>query len=433
MSKINEVYIKPNREEKIIQFGEGGFLRAFFDWMLQKANDEGVYNGSAVVVQPIEKGMCGMLSEQNCLYTNIIRGVEGVESRVIDVISRCVNPYEDYEAYLSLADNPKAEIIVSNTTESGIAYKYCDFPENQVPDSFPAKLTALLYRRYNKGLKGFLLFPCELIEKNGEKLKEIVLKHAEDWKLEAEFINWINKENQFCNTLVDRIVPGYPRDEKIELDYEDNMINTAEYYHLWVIEGDIKGKDVLTFDKAGLNIIWTDNLSLYRTRKVRILNGAHTSTVAYAMLGGIETVMDVMQDEKMSTYIKDVVFGEIMPTLELPENELKEYAENVLQRFSNPYIKHYWRSISLNSVSKFKVRVLPSLLQYYSRFNKLPEKLVFSLYCLIKMYKTMDIDDDAAVIAKMKNGTVAQILADKTLWDTDLSFLLAEVSKYDNK
>lgn len=432
MKSISEVYNKNGQTERIIQFGEGGFLRGFFDWMLKKANDENIYKASAVVVQPIEQGMCDMLTKQNGLYTNIIRGVEGVEKKVIDVISRCVNPYRDFEEYLSLADNKDMDIIISNTTESGIVYKFCEYTPDKTPASFPAKLTLLLHRRFKNGLGGFLILPCELIEKNGEKLKEVVLKHADDWKLGSDFTAWINEKNTFCNTLVDRIVPGYPRDEKIELDYEDNMINTAEYYHLWVIEGDASLKERLPFDKAGLNIVWTDNLSLYRTRKVRILNGAHTATVAHAMLNGFETVLDVMQDEEMNSYVRQVVFEEIVPTLELPEEELKEYAENVLQRFNNPYIKHYWRSISLNSVSKFKVRVLPSLLQYYEKFSKLPEKLTFALYSLIKLYKTMDIQDDEAVVAKMKNASIKEILSDTSLWDTDLSFAYQEVSKYED-
>ena len=219
---------KTARCERVIQFGEGGFLRGFVDWMLQKVNEKSDFNGSVVVVQPIEQGMCDMLTQQNGLYTNIIRGVEGVETKVIDVISRCVNPYRDFEEYLSLADNEAMDIIISNTTESGIVYNFCEYTPDKTPTSFPAKLTLLLHRRFKNSLGGFLILPCELIEKNGEKLKEIVLKHAEDWKLGDEFTAWINNENTFCNTLVDRINTGYPKDEKIDLeDVKNNLPKTA--------------------------------------------------------------------------------------------------------------------------------------------------------------------------------------------------------------
>ncbi|MBQ9965132.1 MAG: tagaturonate reductase [Clostridia bacterium] len=432
MKSINEVYIKPNRTERIIQFGEGGFLRGFFDWMLEKCNNAGVYDGSAVVVQPIERGLCDKLSEQNCLYTNIIRGVEGVEQDVITSISRCVNPYEDYNAFLELAENKDAKIVVSNTTESGIVYEYVEYNEKSVPKTFPAKVTALLKKRFECGLEGFIFLPCELIEANGTNLKTCVLKHAADWNLGEDFISFVENDNIFCNTLVDRIVTGYPRDEKIDLPYIDNMVNTAEYYHLWVIESDRDVSALLPFKKAGLNVVYTDNLTNYRSRKVRILNGAHTSTVAFAMLNNIETVKDAMENDLTKSHLETAVFDEIIPTLTLPIEELKDYANSVLTRFKNPYIRHFWRSISLNSVSKFKVRVLPSLLEYHSKFGKAPERLTFALACLIKLYKTMEIDDDAEVIEKMKSGSIEEILADKALWGEDISFLLAEVSKYDN-
>ena len=416
---------------KVIQFGEGGFLRGFADWMLKKLNDKGLFNGSVAVVQPIQNGLCDMLSAQNCVYTHIIRGAEGVETTKIDVISKCVKPYDDFEAYLDLAKNPDARFIISNTTESGIVFSADDKPTDVPPKSFPAKLTLLLKRRFDLGLNGFIFLPCELIDRNGDNLKKTVLQYAELWGYEKAFVEWIEKENVFCNTLVDRINTGYPKDEKFDLGYEDNMINTSEFFHLWVIETDIDLEKELPFSKAGLNVIVTkDALERYRTRKVRILNGAHTSFVPYALLSGFDTVKSCMDDEKMRSFIRACLFEEIIPTLDLPKAELEEYAENVLVRFSNPYIKHYLSSIALNSVSKFKVRVLPSILEYKARFGTYPKNLTFSFAKLIEFYKNGTPNDAPEVMELMKKKTVSEILADKNLWGEDLSDMVSEVEKY---
>ncbi len=420
------------RPERVIQFGEGGFLRGFVDWMIQKLNDAGEFNGNIVVVQPIEQGMCDMLTAQNCGYTHVIRGVEGVEKTIVNSISRCVKPYEDYDAYLALAHNPDFRFIVSNTTEAGISYSEGDKLSDRPAKSYPAKLTALLYERFKAGLGGFIILPCELIDQNGVKLREIVLRYANEWELGADFINWVEKENHFCFTLVDRINTGYPKGEDMNLGYEDNLVNTSEYFHLWVIQGDAKLAEEIPFHKIGLNVIWTDNLEMYRTRKVRILNGAHTSTVAYAMLSGFDTVKSCIEDEKMYAYIKKCVFEEIIPTLDLPKEELVEYANSVLERFANPYINHYWSSIVLNSVSKFKVRVLPSITEYIKRYNKMPETLLFAFAQLIKLYKTDMANDDKDVMEFMKNASTKEILANTSLWDEDLSYLYDEVKKYED-
>lgn len=414
--------------ERIIQFGEGGFLRGFVDWMLQIVNEETDYEGSVVVVQPIEKGMCDMLTAQNCEYTHIIRGVEGVLEKKINVISRCVKPYEDWDAYLALAENPDFRFVVSNTTESGIVYKEDDKATDMPPASFPAKVTLLLKRRYDLKLGGFVFLPCELIDKNGKNLRECVIKCARNWGFDEEFISWVENENVFCNTLVDRINTGYPKDENIESD--DKMLNTSEYFHLWVVEGYDKLFDEIPFDKANLNVIVTNELEKYRTRKVRILNGAHTSMIPYALLSGLETVKDCLEDEKMSAFLRRCVFEEIMPTLDLPKEELEAYASSVMERFANPYIKHYCSSIALNSVSKFKVRVLPSLEEYIVRFGKMPENLLFSFAQLIKFYRTDMTNDAADVTEFMKTATVEEILANETLWDKDLSYLVEGVKKY---
>ena len=422
--------------EKIIQFGEGGFLRGFVDWIVSITNEKSDFGAKVVVVQPIEKGMCDVLSAQDCTYTHIARGLlngeKVVDTKKIDVISRCVKPYDDFDAYLDLASNPDFRFVVSNTTEAGIAFSADDKMENAPDITFPAKVTLLLKKRFELGLKGFIFLPCELIDKNGETLKKYIIDYAKMWNLGDDFISWVEKENIFYNSLVDRIVTGYPRDEKIDLGYEDNMLNTSEIFHLWVIEGPKEITNEFPFDKAGLNIIVTDNLERYRTRKVRILNGAHTSMIPYAMLCGIETVGDCMNDDNMSAFVKRCVYDEIIPTLDLPKEELISYADDVFERFNNPFIRHFCASISLNSVSKFKVRVLPSILEYIKRYNKMPENLMLSFYKLIEFYKKGTPNDDAEIIDFMKNKSIAEILANKDFWGEDLSFLYKEVSKYDN-
>ncbi len=419
--------------EKVIQFGEGGFLRGFADWMLQLVNEKTDFDGKVVVVQPIKNGMCDMLTEQDCKYTHLCRGVEGVDVKKIDVISRCIKPYDDFGAYMALAENPDFRFVISNTTEAGICFKDSDKFSDTPADSFPGKLTQLLKKRFDLSLGGFVFIPCELIDKNGENLKKCILQYADLWNLGDGFKNWIEKENIFCNTLVDRINTGYPKDEKIDLGYEDNLVNTSEYFHLWVIEG-YKGLfEEIPFDKCGLNVILTDNLEMYRTRKVRILNGAHTSLVPYALLEGFDTVKSCVDDEGMKEHIRKCVYDEIIPTLDLPREELIDYADNVITRFSNPYIKHYLSSIALNSVSKFKVRVLPSILEYIKRYDKMPQTLIFAFAKLIDFYRTDMTNDDKEITEFMKTASVDDILARSDYWGEDLTFLKDEVMKYVNK
>ncbi len=429
---------KPKRTERIIQFGEGGFLRAFVDWIVQLTDEKTDFDASVVVVQPIEKGMCDMLEKQNCVYTLIMRGLKDgvptVDKKVIDCISRTVQPYRDFDEYLKLAENSDFRFVVSNTTESGIAFDDSDRPDNAPNITFPAKVTMLLKKRFDLGLNGFIFLPCELIEKNGQTLKKYVLEYAKLWNLGTDFEKWVEGENIFCNTLVDRIVTGYPRDEKIDLGYEDNMLDTSEIFHLWVIEAKDDEQKILKnefpFEKAELNIIVTDNLDRYRTRKVRILNGAHTSMIPYALLSKIETVGECMKDEKMSRFVKECVFDEIIPTLDLPTDELIDYANNVFERFSNPYIKHMCSSIALNSVSKFKVRVLPSILEYIKRKGEMPKRLLFSFARLIEFYKTDMPNDDKDVMKFMKESDAKTILSNEKLWGEDLSYLAPEIEKY---
>ncbi|MFC2282703.1 MAG: tagaturonate reductase [Lachnoanaerobaculum saburreum] len=413
-------------KERIIQFGEGGFLRGFVDYFFQKLNDKGLFEGSVVVVQPIKTGMCDMLTAQNCEYNLFLRGVDNGkvvdEHTHIDVISRCINPYKDYEEYLSLAKNPDFRFIVSNTTEAGIVYeddnKLSDAPAN----SFPAKLTALLYERFKAGLPGFIILSCELIDHNGEELLKCCKKYALKWELGEDFGLWLEGENSFCSTLVDRIVTGFPRDEHKALEerigQSDNMMDTAEIFHLWVIQGN--HEDELPLQKAGFNVVWTDNVDPYKKRKVRILNGAHTSMVLAARLYGLETVGECMKDEKVSSRLRKSVFEEIIPTIGDTEDNRK-FGEAVFERFANPFIKHQLLSIALNSVSKFRARVLPTILEYKAKNGQYPKILSFSFAALIAFYKTDEANDSEEVVKFMKNASVADILKREDYWGEDLS------------
>ena len=408
------------RKETILQFGEGGFLRGFFDWMLEKMHRAGVYDGQAVVVQPIREGKCRVLSEHGCRYTHIMRGSEGTEKTEISSISRAFSPYEDYDAYLKLSENPALRFIVSNTTEAGISYVAGDTLSDRPPKSFPAKVTALLWRRYQAGLPGFVFLPCELIDRNGDQLKKIVLQYAAEWSLPEAFRSWIEQENTFCCTLVDRIVTGCPREEFPEPELEGGLLNTSEYYHLWVIEGAENLFCELPLDRAGLNVILAKNLDAYRTRKVRILNGAHTVLVSYAYQKGFQTVGECLADPEISAFLRRCIFDEIIPTLELPKQELEEYAQEVLVRFQNPYIRHQLSAIALNSVSKFRVRVLPSILEYHKRFGRLPEGLTTALHGLVKLYQTDLANDLPEVTAALSGHSEQEIFQNKNLWGCNL-------------
>ena len=402
-------------KERIIQFGEGNFLRGFCDYFIHKLNEKGLYDGKIVVVQPIENGLIDILNEAGGEYNLFLRGIENgevvSEQTKITSISRGINPYKSYSDYLELAKNPDMRFVISNTTEAGIEFVNTDKLEDRPAKGFPGKLTALLYERFKTGLSGFVMLPCELIDNNGDRLKECVLKYAKLWNLGEKFECWIEVENHFCNTLVDRIVTGYPRDEIEELTqkigYEDKLIDTAEIFHLWVIAGDFEAE--LPFKKAGYNVIWTDNVDLYKRRKVRILNGAHTSLVPYAMLRGFKTVGECMENDEMKGFLKACIFDEIIPTLDLPKNELESYATSVLERFSNPFIKHMLTSIALNTVSKFKVRVMPSIIEYKKRFGKTPENLMKAYEAFYQFYKTDMANDTTEDISFMKNHTQDEV------------------------
>lgn len=422
-------------KERVIQFGEGGFLRGFVDYFLYKLNEKEVWEGKVVVVQPIEKGMCELLSSQNCEYNLYLRGIENGETvnerTHIDVISRCVNPYTEFDAYMELAANPDMRFIISNTTEAGIEYLGTEKLTDRPAKSYPAKLTQLLYKRYELGLPGFILIPCELIDNNAGFLKEYVLKYAKLWQLPEGFTKWINEECDFCNSLVDRIVTGYPRDEAEELwkeiGYQDNCLDTAEIFHLWVIEG--HHEDELPFNKAGYNIVWTDDVKPYKKRKVRILNGGHTSMVLGAYLYGLTTVGECLKDETVSAFLKKCIFDEIVPTLGNTETDIN-FGKAVLERFSNPFIKHQLLSIALNSVSKFQVRVLPTILEYKEKYGAYPPALTFSMAALIAFYRTDNANDGEEIMKFMKDASVADIMARTDYWGGDITDMTGVVENY---
>lgn len=464
--QLNKASFKGYNEypEKVLQFGEGNFLRCFVDWMFHELNKKGNFNGSVVVVQPIDKGMVDMLNEQDGLYTLYLRGLKNGEAvsnhETIDVISRGLNPYTQFDEYLKTAENPEMRYIVSNTTEAGIAYNESDVPSAQPPVSFPAKLTVWLNHRFNTfngdTTKGVHIIPCELIDKNAFYLKKYILQYAEQWNLGEGFVKWINEACTFSNTLVDRIVPGYPK-ERIaeiteELGYEDKQVVEGEHFHLWVIEGPEELAKELPFPSIGLDVLYVKDVTPYKMRKVRILNGAHTTLVPVAYLYGIDTVRESVEHPVVGEFLKKAIYEEIIPTLDLSKEELEKFASEVLDRFKNPYIKHLLMSISLNSFPKFETRVLPSILEYVKRKGEVPQHLVFSLAATIAFYKgkrgeeTIALSDNADIIELLQNAwskydgseasleaIVKAVLAYDKNWKLDLNTvpgLTAAVTKH---
>lgn len=432
---------------KIVQFGEGNFLRAFIDYAIQKLNKEINFNAGVAVVQPIDKGLVAILNDQDGLYTLFMKGIKkGIEIQEIELISSIVkgiDPYANFNEYLSLAKEPDLKFIISNTTEAGIDYVKSDTKEMQPPSSFPAKLTVLLYERFKhfKGdtSKGLAIIPCELINFNADTLKKIILTYSDDWKLGDDFKSWILNNSTFHNTLVDRIVPGYPKDEiedyNKQLDYQDNLIVAAETFFLWVIEGSDDLKEKLPFHKTDLDVKIVTDMQPYRTRKVRILNGAHTAMVPFSILYGNKTVKESVDNAFVGDFINKAVFDEIIATLKMDLDELKLFADEVLDRFRNPFIKHQLSDIALNSISKFKVRVLPSLLDYVAIHQKVPTHLTFSFACLIRFYKgtwqgeklpVKDSDEIVAAFGKIWGNydylqIAKAVLANTNFWDQDLA------------
>lgn len=401
-------YLLEKAPERVLQFGEGNFLRAFVDYFIDMMNERAGFNSKVVLVQPIEGGekIRQFINEQEGLYTLFLRGNENGrkvnDKRVISSVSRCLNPYNEYDEYMACAENSELRFIACNTTEAGIQYDpSCQFGD-QPASSYPGKLTQFMYARYQsfgreKG-KGFVILSCELIDNNGKELEKCVLQYAKQWELGEDFIRWIREENIFCSTLVDRIVTGYPAKEVAsiceELGYEDNVIDTGEVFGFWVIEGPESLKEELPFEKAGLPVLITDDHKPYKQRKVRILNGAHTSMVLGAYLAGQDIVRDCMKDDVIREFMNRTIYEEIIPTLTLPKQELMDFAKAVTDRFNNPFIDHALLAISLNSTSKWKARVLPSFKGYVEKYGKLPECITASLAFYIAFYKGVRLDEN---------------------------------------
>ena len=375
-------------------------------------NEKADFNSKVVLCQPIAPGLADMINEQEGLYTLFLRGFENGkkvnDKRVISCVSRCLNPYKDYDAVLACAKNPDLRFIACNTTEAGITYDpACSFTD--VPaDSYPGKLTQFLYKRFEtfgkEPRKGFVILSCELIDNNGKELEKCVLQYAEKWKLGEEFTSWIKQENIFCSTLVDRIVTGYPRNEASsiceELGYQDNIIDTGEVFGFWVIEGPESLKKEPPFEKAGLPVLITDDHKPYKQRKVRILNGAHTSFVLGAYLAGQDIVRDCMEDEVICGFMNKTIYDEIIPTLTLPREELMSFAASVTERFKNPFIDHALLAISLNSTSKWKARVMPSLKGYIANTGRLPKCITASFAFYIAFYRGTELTEEGLTAAR---------------------------------
>ncbi|MBA4494581.1 tagaturonate reductase [Paenactinomyces guangxiensis] len=444
--------------EKVLQFGEGNFLRGFVDWMIHRMNMQGLFHGSVVAVQPTPRGkVVPVLNAQDGLYTVVLRGIDKgnvVDSReVISCISRGINPYTEWEKVLRAAANPDIQLVFSNTTEAGLEYQYEEYDPATSPRSFPGKLTACLYHRFKtfQGAPeaGWSIIPCELVDNNGEVLQERVLQIAGDWHLPGEFTDWVKHSNRFCNTLVDRIVTGFPKDNPdqfwSELGYRDDLITVGEPYHLFAIEADPAVQEIVPFHKAGLQVYWSD-VTPFRELKVRILNGAHTMMAVVGHLHGKKTVLEVMETPELAAFIKKAINEEILPCIDLEDEVKKSFAQSVLERFQNPFNRHYLLDISLNSVSKFKARVMPTLSRFMASFGSVPFAIAYSLASLFVFYKPdrMEADhligkaggeeypirDHEETLRFMQrawqqsgdvSGAVKMILANGTLWGENLN------------
>lgn len=449
MEQLNRKTAHADRyPDKVIQFGEGNFLRAFVDWIIWNLDKKTDFNGGVVVVQPIEKGMVDMLNSQDGLYHLNLQGIDKgkpVDSiDMIDVINRGINPYRDFDEYMKLAENPDIRFVISNTTEAGIAFDPSCKLEDRPASLYPGKLTQLLYHRYRHFngdmTKGFIIFPCELIFLNGKELKKCIGQYIDLWNLGDGFREWFEKACGVYCTLVDRIVPGYPKDtiDQIHerIGYDDHLVVKAEIFHLWVIEAPKEIEKEFPADKAGLNVLFVPSEAPYHARKVTLLNGPHTVLSPVGYLSGLDTVRECVEDPLIGKYVRKVMFDELLKTLDLPEKELVQFADDVLERFVNPYVKHFVTSIMLNSFPKYKTRDLPGLKTYLKRFGTLPQGLVLGLAGIVTYYKggkrgEVEIvpADDPSTIALLKElwstGDVRKVaegvLGAEAIWGEDLN------------
>ncbi len=451
-----KLFNKPSRKIRIMQFGEGNFLRAFIEWILQDLNDKGAISSDVAVVQPMPFGRVKELADQDGLYTLRLEGIDKGEkvktSRVIDIIGDCVNPFTQYEHFLSYGESEDLQVIISNTTEAGIAFDPTDTDFTQCPKSFPGKLLALLKRRYDRFdgdmSKGLAIIPCELIDNNGDELYKCLTRLAEHNGMDKDFIKWMQTANHFTSTLVDRIVPGYPRNEidaiREEVGYVDNNVVKGEIFHLWVLKKEPFVQKVLPADSTGLNVIFADSIKPYKQRKVKILNGSHTAMVPVAYLCGIDTVGEAVNDPVIGKFVRDFIFDEVNPTIDLPQDQMTAFANSVIERYRNPFIRHELMSIALNSTTKFRTRLLPTLTDYVRITGNLPKHLLFSFAAIVEFHKgkrgdeDIALKDDSALLAHWAklwaefNGDYLK-LAEKALawteaWEMDMNAIHPDIT-----
>ncbi|OXM13640.1 tagaturonate reductase [Paenibacillus herberti] len=452
----------------ILQIGEGNFLRGFTDWMIQACRNQGLFSGSIAVVQPRPSGRAKIekLAAQDGMYTLVTQGLENGQEvcrkETIGVFSQAFDPYSEWKRLLELAASPELRIVISNTTEAGLVYRPEKLTGGPI-QSYPGKIAYLLYERYKTFLgdpeKGLILLPCELLERNGDVLKAAVLQYSKDWKFPAAFHDWIKQHNRFLSSLVDRIVPGYPEEAQAEAwfhewGYRDELLCTAEPYHLWAIEAEPELEAILPLRKAGLNVHWTDDLKPFQQQKVRILNGAHTWMAPLGILHDIEHVRAFMEHPEFGAAVRETVWRDILPTLPYGENELKTYADSVFDRFGNPYIRHRLADIAMNSMGKFSVRLMPTLAHYAESGEAIPARLALGLAALLRYYKVTKgsdgeftgtslkgiryvVRDDSNALDRIAGhwqaagasnaDAIGAILADKELWGSSWSGLAESV------
>lgn len=445
--------------ERVIQIGEGNFLRGFVDWMIHQLNKNDLFRGRIVVAAPRPTGARNIerLNGQDGLFTVWLRGLDQgrqVDQReIVSSVSRGIDPYQNWQDFLRCAENPEIEIVVSNTTESGLQYTREALQDGVALSSFPGKLTAYLYHRYchfhGDAAAGMTIVPCELVDNNGDKLREIVLQHATDWNLPGAFLDWLTQSNHFCNNLVDRIVTGFPQGEDAnrllsQLDYRDELLTVGEPFHLWAIEADERLQEAWPFEKIGLHVPYVSDVSPYRIQKVRILNGAHTAMSALGLLSGLRTVGETVNHPVLGLFVRSLIHDEIVPSLlaSVPgadETVVDDFAHSVLERFDNPFIRHELESLTLNGLSKIRVRLLPTLNDFYANHGQVPVLLSAALAGQLLFYRNADREEDrwairddtkmVEIVEEIWRGekdlgldeTVSALLKNQQLWDQDLN------------
>ena len=433
-----------NNPIKVLQFGSGNFLRGFADWIIDVMNEKGVFQGDVEIVQSVSSSKENHIQLQDGLYHVATRGLVNDqvfdELRLITSVVRAFNAGEEPQQFYSAAANPDLRFVISNTTEAGIIFIEEPYRAGGVPGSFPGKLTVLLYERFKAQLNGVIVLPCELIEKNGTVLRDQVIRYIRFWNLPGEFERWVNEHCFFCNTLVDRIVPGASKylSEEIaaKTGYVDEIPVSVEPYYLWAIEGPAFVREEFPAEACGLTVRFVNDLDYYRERKVRILNGGHTALMPVAYLRGFRTVKECLSNEDMKSFIYSVLFEEVIPAMKGDHSDLRGFAKDVLQRFANPFVEHKLVSIALNSIPKFKVRLLPTIIEYYKATGHVPEYLAHAFAALIVFYRgywrgeAIPVNDDASIIEFFnivwngeRHSLVKSVLSNHSLWQRDLTQL----------